>query len=719
MLLLSLLLVLLLVMLMSVVWLLLLLLYLLLLLGAGEPLLVRLSKGEVVTALEADLTAVLRRIRLGAALDVGACVTLLLMVAIDVVLSFSHYERCPYIASQLCRSFNDHWRVSCLKFLAVPDSDLDLGLSLPLKRLALAAGGDELAQTQFQMSDVVQEALASTFATACASSLPVERKFAEAKRNEAPRLCSVAVASRSQLLRHFHRDRTVLLQKVKEASEGLRRARKTNVQSVAWLRRPALVGQSLGVCAREGERRDELVRRHQAEQMRAFVEENRSLLEHDVVAAREHAEAAVRSAQVSMPLTQAEWARRIASSKALCTERMKAAPDLRRLLPKRLREAEGTPAPSPRLGPEKMAARAPQSGSGGWVELLWGRSGWFALRTRKGPVTVLLAHLRGETWALSMDCWKVGAARFHLGARSVRLRGRVLPLAQLAVGAEVIDVFELCIAGKSLDKGVELSVAHASAVSGPLPRLQRRRAPRKDGGTIVGGEGNSDTEAECERAEGDAASAISESSGCSVDTDIDSEVDMEAKAAARALEKNLHGALDRLAAPALDAPTPSGDCDLGEESEAIAGADGVERGPRSAPGTWTVWSSPWLYISQTPGWTDMKCSMYGSFRNVTTGMGTSALSKTLTPWHYGDTMDDPWRTLILLKAWALWRARYHGWVAARECRVREADMQSKSLIAQLRSAHGGVAVMPLLGSDKASRLLETWVPLEVTAAKSA
>ena len=115
----------------------------------------------------------------------------------------------------------------------------------------------------------------------------------------------------------------------------------------------------------------------------------------------------------------------------------------------------------------------------------------------------------------------------------------------------------------------------------------------------------------------------------------------------------------------------------------------------------------------------MKCSMYGSFRNVTTGMGISALSKTLTPWHYGDTMDDPWRTLSLLKAWALWRARYHGWVAARECRVREADMQSKSLIAQLRSAHGGVAVMPLLGSDKASRLLETWVPLGVTAAKSA
>ena len=89
-LLLSLPLVLLLMMLMLVVWLLLL-----------------LSKGEVATALEADLTAVLRRIRLGAALDVGACVTLLLMVAADVMLRFSQHERCPCVTSQLCRRFSD------------------------------------------------------------------------------------------------------------------------------------------------------------------------------------------------------------------------------------------------------------------------------------------------------------------------------------------------------------------------------------------------------------------------------------------------------------------------------------------------------------------------------------------------------------------------------------------------------------------------------------
>ena len=41
------------------------------------------------------------------------------------------------------------------------------------------------------------------------------------------------------------------------------------------------------------------------------------LLEHDVVAARGHAEAAAHGAHVSMPLAQAEWARWVASNKDL------------------------------------------------------------------------------------------------------------------------------------------------------------------------------------------------------------------------------------------------------------------------------------------------------------------------------------------------------------------------------------------------------------------
>ena len=62
------------------------------------------------------------------------------------------------------------------------------------------------------------------------------------------------------------------------------------------------------------------------------------------------------------------------------------------------------------------------------------------------------------------------------------------------------------------------------------------------------------------------------------------------------------------------------------------------------------------------------------------------------------------------------RARYSGWVTARECRIHETDKQSRSLVAELRVAHGGVAAKPLLGNDKASRLLDRWAPSEVEIA---
>ena len=48
--------------------------------------------------------------------------------------------------------------------------------------------------------------------------------------------------------------------------------------------------------------------------------------------------------------------------------------------------------------------------------------------------------------------------------------------------------------------------------------------------------------------------------------------------------------------------------------------------------------------------------------------------------------------------------------------VGEGGKQSQSLSTQLRSAHGGFAKMPLLGSKKASRLFERRIPSEVTVA---
>ena len=177
-----------------------------------------------------------------------------------------------------------------------------------------------------------------------------------------------------------------------------------------------------------------------------------------------------------------------------------------------------------------------------------------------------------------------------------------------------------------------------------------------------------------------------------------------------------HGEEALVAALAPGASDDDEACD-GDAAPVVPPEDETEeRGPRYPTGTWTIWRSQWFYITQTAGWVDVKIHMNGIYQNAIVGMGTVSRSRTLTPWHYGDGLDDPWRTLILLKAWALWRARWDGWANRREGRVREADKLSRGIIADLRRAHGGVAKEPLLGSRKAHRFLHLWVPHEVAVA---
>ena len=93
-----------------------------------------------------------------------------------------------------------------MEFLRVPRAEHDLGASLQLQRMARAQGA-ERKQVDFLLSEPVQSALTAAFREGAASSLPAERYFAEAKRNEGIRVCHVATAGRNLILRQFLRDR--------------------------------------------------------------------------------------------------------------------------------------------------------------------------------------------------------------------------------------------------------------------------------------------------------------------------------------------------------------------------------------------------------------------------------------------------------------------------------------------------------------------------------
>ena len=90
---------------------------------------------------------------------------------------------------------------ACMSFITLPPGQLDHGVGVPLQHLAHANGMFDHDMVNWLCSEPVQNALTTAFEASAISSLPVERAFAETKRNEAPRLCHVATAGRNQLLK--------------------------------------------------------------------------------------------------------------------------------------------------------------------------------------------------------------------------------------------------------------------------------------------------------------------------------------------------------------------------------------------------------------------------------------------------------------------------------------------------------------------------------------
>ena len=96
------------------------------------------------------------------------------------------------------------------------------------------------------------------------------------------------------------------------------------------------------------------------------------------------------------------------------------------------------------------------------------------------------------------------------------------------------------------------------------------------------------------------------------------------------------------------------------------------------------------------------------------GMGEMRTSRTLTPWHYLEQWDTPVHTLLLLRAWCIWRATWMGWAKAKPSRMREVDRLLERLEHDIKNATTGGSGRHLLGSSRAHAKLRAWVPHLVT-----
>ena len=76
-----------------------------------------------------------------------------------------------------------NYLVVAMYFLDVAAEELDVGLSLPLQQQARSAG-DTTAAVAWLASESTQQTLATFFEATIASTLEVERRHAQAKRND-------------------------------------------------------------------------------------------------------------------------------------------------------------------------------------------------------------------------------------------------------------------------------------------------------------------------------------------------------------------------------------------------------------------------------------------------------------------------------------------------------------------------------------------------------
>ena len=85
-----------------------------------------------------------------------------------------------------------------------------------------------------------------------------------------------------------------------------------------------------------------------------------------------------------------------------------------------------------------------------------------------------------------------------------------------------------------------------------------------------------------------------------------------------------------------------------------------------------LWESDYFYIPEAPP-ESTGLRIFVRSTAMTAGIGDKNLSKHLTPSHFGETPESCTVTMLLLRAWSIWRAHRDAWASARTCRKRQID----------------------------------------------
>ena len=118
-----------------------------------------------------------------------------------------------------------------------------------------------------------------------------------------------------------------------------------------------------------------------------------------------------------------------------------------------------------------------------------------------------------------------------------------------------------------------------------------------------------------------------------------------------------------------------------------------------------IWENSYFYIPSRHKQAGFRVWMR---RNVENELGSDSTSKYITPEQVGEnSQDDCPVTLLLLRAWVLWRAYRDGWATQKPSRQREFEeekLQLRQAISKIQGNSGGS-----LGHPKADALWNTYL----------
>jgi len=578
------------------------------------------------------------------------------------------------------------------EFLATDPNQLDVGVGLQLYELAWSSGNKtEIAAAAWLQSLPVQELLDKLAEVLLAHSLDVERRHAEVKQWEASKLSHIATVSRNAMTTRYLRWRDEMCDALQLHTRSLRRSVRTNIQALEWQQptavRPVGIRWSASRSTSFGSEASEPPASSAKSGPRAspassstassatgvighrdaLVERKASL----VANARAGFDNLLKS--LCVPVTRTQWEEWLSDNLAEFRETMASVQQRRRQHSHRLRARHGLPPAVPRLQPLAIKDRVCSSD---WACKLQYRTGWHVLKTRDhGVIVVFLMHLWRRTHYVQLRLTCRNPPQFTLDTdfditKSVAELGR---LEAMLADDEVLKLFEFKVVNATvISRGVCLTVGAMRQITEKVP-VPRKTPEAADEGS----DDNGDIVKLGSDVEGDGKPVVDTDEESDVESTVGSETSSDASIAeekAKAMKQFLN----------ID-PVPKPPAKLLATGDDKAYA-------RS--GLAALWSDEYFWIRDIVG-EILHVKVRGAVKQSLGG--TAHMSKQVTPRDLGEKRSQPVRSLLVLRAWALWRAHINGWGNARSCRQKHFAEHEARLERDVKSlkAPGGLLGDPV------------------------